>query len=196
MNYRIPILAVAAFAAPSLNSQTAVGTLPPPQLTVCQVLSAARDYDGHMVTITGKVQGTDEGVWLSSEDCPGAYTVADHVWPSAIALVLPSLPAPLRLHPVDFEFDWNSRRVAEAKFKGLRKTIPESCMAFTYTGMFETRLDWDKARIPYANGTWRYAGFGHLGDAPARLVLRSEDNVSAMPNCDSKGRAPVGQAKK
>jgi hypothetical protein len=100
----------------------------------------------------------------------------------------PPLPALLRLHEVDFSFDQRSERRVHAKYRRLlRQHAPESCMVFTFTGMFETRRDWYTTRLVYPDGSWKYAGFGHLGGAPGRLVMRSEDNVELEPGCVAKG---------
>jgi len=69
-------------------------------------------------------------------------------------------------------------------------------MTFTYTGLFETRPDWSSAKLHYANGSWRYVGFGHLGEAPGQRLLRSEDDVTVTPGCNSQGDAPTGGLRK
>jgi hypothetical protein len=96
---------------------------------------------------------------------------------------MPTLPLPMRLHSVDFTYDWDARHRLDIKYKRLRKRVPQACLVFTYTGLFETRTDWSASKMRYANGTFKYAGFGHLGGAPAQLLLRSEDDVEAIPNC-------------
>jgi len=67
---------------------------------------------------------------------------------------------------------------------------------FTYTGMFETRGDWASAQMRYADGTSRYAGFGHLGEAPGQLLLKSEDDVIVTPGCAGGGDATKGAVEK
>ena len=71
----------------------------------------------------------------------------------------------------------------EIKSGNLRKTTPPECLEYTYTGLFETRKNWSSGRMTYPDGTWKYAGFGHLGDAPEQLLMKSEDDVNVMPNC-------------
>lgn len=176
MKRKITLLAFWACAGIS-SAQT------PHALTVCEVLSAPLRYNGRLITIRARVDGTDEGAWLVGNGCPNVLVTAEHVWPSEIFLAMPTLPAPLRIHQVNFKFDWDSQRKMEAKSEELKKSIPPECLAFTYTGLFETREDWSRAKLNYANGTSKYAGFGHLGEAPAQLLLRSADDVEAVPDC-------------
>jgi hypothetical protein len=166
-------------------------------LTVCEVLSAPLKYDGHIVTIRGRLDGTNEDNWLIGDDCPGVFVTGDHVWPSVVSLAMPTIDAHLRVHPVNFQFDWEAQRRFDAKHKTIRKSVPANCLAVTYSGMFETRTDWSTAKLVYPNGAWRYAGFGHLGDAPGHLLLKSEDDIAVVPGCGGdKGHSPKGTVKK
>jgi len=186
----IALLAAASACrlAASAGAGQADGEPKPQTLTVCQALSAPLKYDGQIVTIRGRSSGTDEGYWVSGDDCPGVITTDGFVWPSAISLAMPTLPLPLRLHSVDFTYDWDARHRLDTKYKRLRRRVPRACLVFTYTGLFETRTDWPTHKMVYANGTFNYAGFGHLGGAPAQLLLRSEDDVEAVPNCARGGK--------
>jgi|SRR5579883_1809314 len=158
--------------------------LPGKALTVCEILSSPLSYEGRIVTIVGPIQGTDEGTWFVGEDCPGVWVAEGHKWPSVIALMTPnSIPPPLRIHTVDFMFDLESDRRVERKYRSLASGVPPRCVLFTYTGMLETQKDWTKAKAVYPDGTWRFIGFGHLGEAPARLLLKSADDVTVRPNC-------------
>jgi len=86
---------VAVIASLSLRAQvTDKGTVSPPVVTVCEVLSVPQKYDGRPITISGRVKGTGEGAWLYSAECPGAYSTKDYVWPSVIALAMPTLRTP------------------------------------------------------------------------------------------------------
>ena len=163
-----------------------------PVLTVCEALSAPMKYNGRILTIRGRPSGSDEGYWVNGDGCPGVVTTDGFMWPSEISLAMPTLPRPLRLHSVDFTYDWDARHRLDAKYKRLRKRVPQDCLVFTYTGLFETRTDWSAQKMVYANGRFSYAGFGHLGEAPAQLLLRSEDDVEAIPNCGRNGNASSG----
>ena len=158
----------------------------PKIVTVCDILSKPLQFNGRMVTIRSRVEGTDEGGWLTGNDCPGALVTDQHTWPSEIALVA---WAGLHHPPVDFGFDADSERRANARYKELRTRAPDRCIVWTYTGLFETRTNWSESIAVYADGTSKLIGFGHGGEAPGQLIIKSVDDVSIIPNC-SAGRSP------
>jgi len=165
-------------------------------LTVCEVLSAPLKYNGRMVTIRARIEGTSEGTWLIGDDCPGVFVTEEHVWSSSIFLGMPTMPAQLRLHQVDFQYDWDSGSRTNAKAEDLRKSVPDRCLMVSFTGMFETRTDWSHAKAVYPNGTWKYLGFGHQGGSPGQLLIKSEDDVEAVPGCTDKSHPPESAPKK
>jgi hypothetical protein len=152
--------------------------------TVCEILSQPLQYDGKVVRIRSRQAGTDEGLWLSGDECPGILATGQHIWPSEIWVQLPS--SPFHLHPIDFQFDAQSQRRVEAKYRELTARAPDRCIVWTYTGLFETRRNWSEARAVYANGTSKFVGFGHQGEAPGQIIIKSADDVSVVPNCDGK----------
>lgn len=167
-----------------------------PTLSVCEALSHASEYDGKMVRIRDRVVGTDEGTWFVGEECPGVFVTQGKVWPSTIAWTMPDSNcakhscAPFIRSAVDFKFDWESRKRLEKKWLEIRKRLPDRCIAVTYTGIFEA---WSKAnsRIPHRDGWIEISGYGHLNGAPAQLVLKSADDVSAVPRCRKKWKTPT-----
>jgi hypothetical protein len=152
-----------------------------PTLTVCEALSHPAEYDGRIVRIRDQVVGTDEGTSFFGESCPGIYVTEGKVWPTAIAWTMPWQKDAI-LHPVDFSFDWSNNKTVKRKWEKLRKHVPDRCIAVMYTGMLEV---WTKtnARKPRGQGWVEIPGFGHLNGAPAQLVLKSADDVAAIPNC-------------
>jgi hypothetical protein len=198
MQRLIALLFAAGAVSPALAAaQTKPGTeVPNKALTVCDVLSAPLKYDGRMVKIRGRMSGTDEGQWLVGDDCPGVVVTEGHVWSSSIALEPPTINPALRLHPVDFKYDLDWEFITEGKARELRRSLPDRCMVFTYTGMFETRADWHSAKHVYPNGTFMYMGFGHLGESPGQLLLKSEDDVKAVPGCSDKDQPLEAMPKK
>jgi hypothetical protein len=181
-NNRLLLLVTLAGAVLSLG-QTQPQRTATPVLNVCDVLSTPLKYNGHVIVIRGRVDGTDEGAWLLGDHCSGISTTGDYTWRSIIYLAMPTIAAPLRVHQVNFSFDWESRRRAQLKYQKLRKSVPVACVEFTYSGLFETREDWPRHKLVYPNGVWKYAGFGHLGEAPGQLLLKSEDDVTVLPDC-------------
>jgi hypothetical protein len=156
----------------------------PARVSVCEILRAPLEYNGRFVTIRGRMGTTPEGRWLVAGDCPGLLTTGDHVWPSEIWLALPG--GHLILHPIHFQFDEQSSRKFERRYKQLARRVPQGCIVATLTGIFETREDWSLVKMVYRNGSSQYAGFGHMGEAPGQLVTKSEDEVAADPNCGAK----------
>jgi hypothetical protein len=67
----------------------------------------------------------------------------------------------LQIHPVDFEHDLKSFQRLTPRYGQFRQQAPDRCIAWTYTGTFETREVWPKM----IDGSPR--GFGHLNVAPA-----------------------------
>jgi hypothetical protein len=187
----LQLAAVAALA----SAATARGQAPlgkeadPPIVTVCDVLRAPLDYDGHLIKIRGRLSGTDEGTWLADAGCPGALVTDGHVWPSEVWLAAPGWR--FIFHPVDFQFDKKSARRFNRSYNKLRRRLPEQCIVSTLTGLFETRSNWSQFKRVYPNGTREFTGFGHLGGAPGQLVIKSEDDVAVDPNCNG-GPRPLG----
>lgn len=114
-------------------------------------------------------------------------TANGHVWNSSISLSKAPGEPDLRLHTVDFTFDQEAARRVAARYKKLRRHVPDACLAYTFTGLFETRADWSNAKMVYRDGTVKYRGFGHLGGSPAQLFIKSEDDVEQIPGCTAKG---------
>jgi hypothetical protein len=179
----------------------AIGQVPaqtkpePPLLSICDVLSRPLEYNGKLVRVSGKQQGTNEGVWLVTDKCPGVFVTNDYVWPTEIWLAYAGTNPNPESEPaaINFQFDFGSEKRAISKYRKLRRKAPAECLVFTFAGLFETRSDWSKSRIYYpTNSTWRTLGFGHLNAAPAQLLLTSED-VEIMPQCNA---AKSGQTKK
>ncbi len=165
------LLLAAILASPALSQDI-------PVLSVCEVLAQATRYNGRMVMVTGIDSGTDEGSWLRGEECP-EYQAGGRTW-KAIVWVASPQSADRR---VDFAFDVDSLARSIAQFRRLRRNTLVRCIAVTYTGIFETRTDWDAFTINYPDGRVTHVGFGHLGAAPAQLIMKSVDSVARIPGC-------------
>ena len=160
--------------------------------SVCEILSHPAQFDGKLVKVRARTRGTDEGTWFMGEGCDGVFVTEGHVWPSEIAMAEAPVPFAPRsvayLHSVDFEYDMAARQRMAQKAQLLLRTVPQECLVVTYTGMFETRSDWSKAKQIYPDGTWIFVGFGHLGEAPGQLIPKSADDVEAIPNCTANAK--------
>ena len=154
-----------------------------PIFTVCEILSNPLQYDGQLIRIRDVVRGTSEGGWLVGDDCPGVFVTEGIVWPSIISLEVPGNP--FQLHPVDFQFNFGSQQKLMPKYEQLKRRVGQDCIAWTYTGVFETRKNWTGPEVKTTDPT-RLRGFGHLNGAPGQLILKSVDDVKAIPNCTAK----------
>jgi len=152
----------------------------PEKVTVCQVLADPLKYNGRLILLGGESFGTDEGSWLTASGCPTQFVTGGHVWPNSI--FLQANPNDRNnLHKVDFAYDFGSEAPAYAKAKSLEEKYPGRKLRWTFEGLLETRTDWESFHARYPNGTSRYIGFGHLGEAPAQLILKALHDVSVAP---------------
>lgn len=155
-----------------------------PVLTVCEILASPLKYDGQLIRIRDVMRGTEEGSWFVGDDCPNAFEAEGYSFPSLIWPEIPGNPL-FQLHTVDFQYSFESERKLVAKYEQLKRRVSADCIAWTYTGVFETRKDWtgDEAKTIDPG---RLRGFGHLNAAPGQLLLKSADDVSVIPNCTPK----------
>jgi hypothetical protein len=152
-----------------------------PTLTVCEALTHAKEYDGKMVRVRGRISDTMEWTAFRGEDCPGALIIDGKEWPSSIVWTMPD-DVDMIIHPVHFTFDQASQKELDKKWEVMKGTVKRSCVAVTYTGMFEV---WSKAkaRKPVRGGWTEFPGFGHLNGWGAQLVLKSADDLEPIPKC-------------
>jgi hypothetical protein len=175
-------------AATLIHAQTPTGkNNAVPTLTVCQALVSAGTYDGQVVRLRDTKSETSEGGWLEGTSCPGAVVTDGFVWPSVVFLQT-SRAGVFRLHKSEITYDLASEERASQKYARLKARLPDRCIRWTYIGMFETRQDWSQSKLTYADGTSKFAGFGHLGYAPAQIIVRSVEDVEQIANCNTTDR--------
>ena len=157
-----------------------------PTFTVCELLSQRLDYDGKLVRIRTRVSSNSEGVWFPGDDCPGVVNTDGYVWPSMISMsdASPDMDLNHRIHPVNFNSDYEGKKKLWPKLLRLGRKAPNDCIIWTYTGLFETRKEYTK--VSYTNAPSVYIGFGHLGAAPAQLLWKTAEDVNVAPNCRPK----------
>ncbi len=160
-----------------------------PTLTVCQILSDPLRYNGQMVQIRDRMASTSEGIWFKGYDCPGVMRTGDFVWDSLIVLTFPGNTLRSE-YAVDFQFDEDSGLRLIRKQKERFRRIPFECLVFTYTGLYETRRDWDRWIYRWPGGQRTLKGFGHLDAAPAQLIVRSGDGITALEGCKATSAGP------
>jgi hypothetical protein len=143
-------------------------------VTVCDVLARPQAFNGTLVRIRGVWNATDESSLLVANDC-GRITISkNRRWPFALSLEAPQ-PNREYLHAIKFEFDWQSLNNLQPKYLELKKRAPVRCIQWVFTGLFETVLD--------EKGDLGDVGFGHLGAAPGRLLIRTAAAVFIEPGC-------------
>ena len=169
------ILVLLLLAASSMQQHArdqAYRTDPPIVLTVCEALCRALEYEGRYVYIVGRVRFTDEGIWLSQDQCPCTLMWSREVLGSSISL---------EYHPeLGPKGDYDLIRTrAIQKLKEVEKTTSfqeEECGVVIfgefrsiwgqeYQTKFERRR---RERIQSGIPEVR-PGFGHLNGSPAGL---------------------------
>jgi hypothetical protein len=186
---RLVLLAVPFFPILAASAQTGkIGESPIPTFTVREILARRVEYDGKLVRIRARLGATGEGVWFEGDDCPGVVTIDGHVWPSMISMQIasPEMGPSTHDHPVNFASDYGSQQKLRPKLRRMGRKVPEECIIWTYTGLFETRETYLK--VTYEKAPAVYIGFGHLGAAPAQLIFKTADDVDVDPNCHTKTR--------
>jgi hypothetical protein len=151
-------------------------------VTVCEVLFDQTAFDGKSVFVVGRFDYTDEGMWVSEEDCGRKLVTNGHVWPNlmwlnrsnagpAPAFDLPvldqdALKETLRKLQKTTPLVYRLRQVVTLK-DGTPKYILENVkdrFVIIY-GTIETRHPLQG--IANGNGN----GFGHVALAPVQIVM-------------------------
>jgi hypothetical protein len=134
----------------------------PPTHSVCDLLENPLNFNGKLVAVKGLIQGGD-GFWIYDDQCPPRIRVQGRTYENIIAIANPTMP--LRLHDAEFDTDDDSVALIGRAF-GQDKTMRPQVSA-TLVGLFETRPG---LNLTAPNGS--SLGFGHLGRAPAELLLK------------------------
>ncbi len=122
-----------------------------------------------------------EGTSLDAgQDCRYELKTSGVVWPNIIWLAYPRNGSSSVLDHADFQVDWEAvRRVAryvgEHGFDRQKDQLEE-----TLVGLFVTYSDLDKRVNPGIPSALRL-GFGHLGAAPAQLVIQTVRDPVIVP---------------
>jgi len=136
---------------------------PAPQIhSVCELLADPLSFDGKLVAVKGSLRAY-QGWWLYDDQCQSKFTVQGHSFENLITVTSPT--DLVRVHDVPFDTDDDSVALVAKAFGGNTSTQPR--VLATFVGVFETR---EELNLVSRNGASR--GFGHLGAAPAQLLLR------------------------
>lgn len=141
-----------------------------PVLTVCEVLQKRESHDGRPVVVVGEFRRSPEGTWIAGK-CDPPVVSAGYTWASLVWIAHQNGDARLPA------FAWDKTAILRAiqadNSKDDLVTI-SACHATAAKvaayGIFES-----KARLPvriYGTGEMLGVGYGHLGQAPAQLLIQ------------------------
>jgi hypothetical protein len=155
------------------TAQTSLNRTSPGFVSVCEVLTNRKFYDGKIVGLIGRWSATEEGFWLV-EECESQIKTGDYSWRTVIALTYdPSSPSIFSSGPRLVDAALN-KKIAELD-AAFGSANDKRSWAVVY-GRIETREE--LRTMVYCNRKLiRPAGYGHLGGAPAQIVYREKDLV-------------------
>jgi len=134
---------------------------PAPQIhTVCELLADPLTFNGKLIAVRGAIRG---GGWMFDDQCLTHITVRGHSFQNLIAVRNPTDLT--RIHDVAFDRDDQSLALITKAFGESNDGHPR--VVATLVGVFETR---DQLNLVAENGV--SVGFGHLGAAPAQLLVK------------------------
>ncbi len=148
-------------------------------ISVCDVIKDPLRYNGKMVAVRGYLAQTDEGAWLAEDDCPeplkavSGFTYRNLIW-------LQSAESPLALHRVDFTLDEKALEQVFRQAERLNRG-PKDRLRITYVGLLETWGNIRSCTFIGGDGKEHPGGFGHLGAAPAQLLVKTAKDPEVVP---------------
>jgi|ERR1041385_4416255 hypothetical protein len=171
-------------------------------VTVCEVLKDPQHFNGKDLAVLGRFGYTDEGLWLSEDDCGFKLSTGSYDWPNLVWLHCCYEPAP---DPPSGSLVLDKDVLAE-KIAQVRKTtklkvqrrwvnsgIVKDGKTESTSGWRDVKDDWavvfgrlearSELKAPSGTGPNRYwgNGFGHLAASPVQLVIRQK-NIKVMPD--------------
>lgn len=171
---------------------TATNTAAQEPISVCELLDRRIEFDGKWVAVQGLIEGGSEGSWLEGH-CPPLLSQG-HEWPGVIALEHRSA-----MRSDALRFDQDHRALNALKREYIRRTKRgDRDIQVVYHGLFQTHQDLAARvhRFP-PDGRVITLGFGHLGFAPAQLIVKSgwiaEWRASQQVCCTSRA-VPICEA--
>ena len=140
-------------------------------LTVCDALNRRAELNHKVIAIRG-YELADEGTWLMSDKCDSLVT-KDHKWSAMIYIEADSAAR----EKVGFKaepYQTEQKKInAELQKQGYDRKRHQ--MWLTYVGRLESFEDLR------AQGRPAGSGYGHLGAAPARLIVSEVKDVALKP---------------
>ncbi len=166
MNFLSAIFSLVMLLGPCLAAE-------PEVYSVCQVLDHLQDFNCRLVRVRARLE-SDVDTWLAGENCPNVIQVNRVVFQHLIALRWPS--SLLVGCKIGFSEDEGSHRwirAALARYKMGRDRID-----VIVDGVIETR---SPLRALATEEPVRRLGFGHLGMAPAQIIVKRIVSLKVSP---------------
>jgi hypothetical protein len=168
-----------------LASATAFGQDKPERpiniVTVCDVLLNPATMNGQEVAVIGRLDATDEGLWLSEDDCGSKVIVNGIVLPSVIWLNQSNAaqPGALKL----------DAKLLKPKLDQVQKTTKlgthwaNTCSIAlgkppTNCSKVMVKDYWSAVYGKIETMNYRDSGFGHLNGAPAQVTFKANQLVT------------------
>lgn len=157
---------LALLTAVATPAQAAADSNPTPVVPLCQALRQREIYQGKVIVIVGRLQATDEGLWLSA-DCSRPIRTGTYAWPSLIFI---NRSADAQTPEPSQPYHWDKQRIRRvALAESPQRTRKSRGRWVAILGRFETRIPLQTALD--GAGKIRGYGFGHLNGSPAQLIM-------------------------
>jgi len=140
-----------------------------PVVSVCDAIAQRLELNGQMLAIRG-VFHSGEGVWLTAyPDCGYRLVTKGVTWPNVVDLEYPNNKSTdTGLHA---PFGVDSKNIHRFEKETARPFDPDTeDILATFVGLFQTYSDLGSRVNPNMQDP-RF-GFGHMGAAPARLIIQ------------------------
>jgi len=136
-----------------------------------------QSFRGKLIGVSGSLLMTEELIVLRAGECEHRFVTEGFAWPRYISLVTPSHPA-RRIDPkeMDIEVDDEAFKLLSEVNSLLHRLKLKRHMFVTVVGKLIVR---EKYIVHHTDrGAVSVDGFGHLGAAPAMLVVQSVQEVT------------------
>lgn len=155
-------------------------------VSVCDALSKRTEFNGKTISVRGEVAGSEEGAWLVARACSYKLVENGIEWRLIISLEYPESSTHESSGRIASKVDWEAMRKADAKIREMKPDREKDLVTATYVGTFRTYGDLGKRTDPSGRNPVRF-GFGHLGAAPAELIIQTIKDVEVVRGARLKG---------
>lgn len=156
-------------------------------MRICELFRNPAAWNGRMIRVRAAIrtwEGGETEPSLSGSSCTTKIKIKGHEFLNEIHLQIPE-DQKLRAHDVNFRWDDSSFGRFVLLLQEVDRKNQHICA--TVIGMFETRTplpDLIQEKRPFPDN-----GFGHLGWAPAQILVKTMRDMRIEPNS---GKGPDG----